>query len=421
VPEFLDVPDARLISVESCKQDFPIFDQYPDLHYLDSAATTQKPRCVIEAIASSYATTCAPVHRGLYDLAAKASEHYERARQSIADFIQAPDAAQVIFTRSATESINLIACGWARPRLVGGDEIWVSEMEHHANFLPWQRICNETGATLRLIPVSASGELLLSDVAEDIANGRGKLIAVSHVSNVLGCINPIETVAKLAKQCEIPLLIDASQSVGHIPVDVQGLDCAFMVFSSHKMYGPDGIGVLYGKQEFLEQCEPLQLGGGMVDTVGLNNSRWAALPEKLEAGSPNLAGAVGLAAAAEYIAAIGLDTAHHHAATLAASARHRLSEIPGVRVFGTTDDAARQSVGIVSFDVADIHPHDVAQIAAEHQVALRAGHHCCQPLMRAMNITGTLRASYGLYNDSSDTDALIEAVRQAQTVFARSP
>lgn len=420
------------------KADFPVFEKYLSLHYLDSAATTQKPRCVIEAIAQCYEHTCAPVHRGLYDLAAQASEYYEQARNVVARFINAPTAEQCVFTRSATESINMVANGWARSRLRKGDEIWISEMEHHSNYLPWQRVCQDTGASLKIIRVSPDGELL-ADAAQGLFGDKVKLIALTQISNVLGCINPVAKIASRAKQSGIPVLIDACQSIGHMPVDVQDIDCAFMAFSAHKMYGPNGIGVLYGKQEFLDQCEPLLLGGGMVDRVALctdrqapkqirdqssrQRSEWAGLPERLEAGSPNLTGAVGFAAAIKYVEHIGLLAIQEHAANLAKQASVALQSLPGVSVFGKHDNIPGQGLhgGIVSFAVDGVHPHDMAQVAAEYQVAIRAGHHCAQPLMHALGVNSTARASFGVYNTAQDVDALVAATVEAVSLFSRKP
>ncbi len=408
------------------KADFPIFERYPRLTYLDSAATSQKPRCVIDAISGCYEHSCAPIHRGLYDLAASASEQYEQARDDVAGFINAPNAQDCIFTRSATEAINLVAFGWAQPRLKEIDEIWVSDMEHHANYLPWQRVCKETGASLRSIPVSTQGELQIDDNL--LFSSKVKLIALTHVSNVLGCINPIAKITEKAKQAGIPVLVDACQAVGHIPVDVQQLDCAFLAFSGHKMYGPEGIGVLYGKQVFLEQCEPMLLGGGMVDTVSVSEShgkrnsgsRWAALPAKLEAGSPHLSGAVGLSAAINYVKGIGVHTLHEHSSKLAQQARAALDSLDGVTVLGpqtTRDQLLNENVGIVSFVLDGVHPHDVAQIAADNELAMRAGHHCAQPLMHALKLDSTLRISFGAYNNEDDIAVVLAALKNAQVVF----
>jgi len=408
------------------KNDFPVFDNAPELIYLDSAATSQKPRCVIDAIASCYESSCAPVHRGLYDMAANASVLFESSRETVSRFINAASAQQCVFTRSATESINLVASGWARQRLEPADEVWVSEMEHHANYLPWQRVCQETGATLRTIKVSEDGELLVNE--QQLFNSKVKLIALTHVSNVIGTINPISSIAEQARQYGIPVLIDACQSVGHMPVDVQALDCAFMAFSAHKMYGPEGIGVLYGKREYLEQCKPMLLGGGMVDRVassashpdGSKESQWSPLPAKLEAGSPNLSGAVGLAAAIGYVQSIGLTELQTHAANLALQAKAKLQVLDGVTVLGSNaqhleNEHARS--GIVSFVVDGIHPHDIAQVAADRGVGIRAGHHCAQPLMESLGISSTSRASFGLYNTDADVQALVTAVKSAIKLF----
>ncbi len=398
------------------RADFPIFRQQPGLHYLDSAASAQKPDCVVEAIAACYREGYAPVHRGLYPLAEMASENYENARQTIAGFIGADSAEQLVFTRSATEAINLVAQGWAAARLQPGDEIWVSEMEHHANFLPWQRICSDSQARLRIIPLNNHGELDLENTPE-LYGAKTRLIAISQVSNVLGTINPVKEIAAAARERHIPVLVDAAQSVGHMPVDVADLDCDFLVASAHKLGGPTGIGFLYGKAKRLEETEPLLLGGGMVDTVGLEASSWAEVPARFEAGSPNLAGAIGFAAAVEYLGRIGIDRIEQHVAALTREACDAITAIDGVRLYGPGVDSQRG--GILSFAIDGIHPHDIAQVAAEHGVAIRAGHHCCQPLMSRLGVTATARASFHLYNTRQDIAALNRAIQAAIETFGR--
>ncbi len=417
-----DSSKERVLSLQS---DFPVFQHHPHLHYLDSAATAHKPQCVIDAITASYEKQCAPVNRGLYEMAADASVAYENARCTVAKFINANAPRDCIFTRSATESINLVAYGWAKDKLGPKDEVWVSEMEHHANYLPWQRICGETGATLRVIKVASDGELQLDDTA--YLNHKVKLIALTHVSNVLGTINPIKAIAAKARQQGIPVLVDASQSVGHIAVDVQALDCDFLVFSGHKCYGPEGIGVLYGKPHYLNECQPMLLGGGMVDRVLLpehsnsenKQSVWQSLPAKLEAGSPNLSGALGLAAALHYLQQIGVERLHAHTMRLAQIARERLQNIEQVSVIGYQRAQSLQveKAGIVSFSIQGIHPHDIAQVAADENVAVRAGHHCAQPLMHALGVDSTVRASFAAYNTVEDIDALVAAVHNAIALY----
>ncbi len=403
------------VDFEAIRKDFPIFNSGSQtLHYLDSAASSQKPNCVIDAIAQCYRRQYGPVHRGLYPLAEAASEAYEKARQTLARFINAASADEIIFTRSATEAINLVASGWAGQALKAGDEIWVSQMEHHSNFLPWQRVCRERGASLKVIPLDSSGQLDL-DRSGGLFGDRTRLIAITHVSNVLGIVNPVEKITNLAAQKSIPVLVDAAQSVGHMPVDVQALNCDFLVASAHKMCGPGGIGLLYGKKERLAQTEPLLLGGGMVDQVQSETSLWSDIPARFEAGSPNLAGAVGFEVAADYIDGIGRRAIEKRERELAVTAFEALSEIDGVTIYGPE---YRQNLsGILSFNIDGIHPHDIAQIAGEHGVAIRAGHHCCQPLMQHLNISSTARASFSFYNNEEDIAALAMAIHETKKIL----
>jgi len=403
------------VDFNALRKDFPIFNSGSQtLHYLDSAATSQKPHCVIDAIDLCYRNQYGPVHRGLYPLAESATEAYEKARQTMANFINAPSPDEIIFTRSATEAINLVASGWAGQALEAGDEIWVSQMEHHSNFLPWQRICRDRGANLKVIPLDSSGQLDL-DKAAGLFGNRTRLIAITHVSNVLGIVNPVEKITRLASANSIPVLVDAAQSVGHMPVDVQSLSCDFLVASAHKMCGPGGIGFLYGKMERLTQTEPLLLGGGMVDQVLSDTSIWSEIPARFEAGSPNLAGALGFAVAAAYIEGIGRHAIARREQELAVTAFEALSEIDGVTIYGPENNPYRS--GILSFNIDGIHPHDIAQIAGEHGVAIRAGHHCCQPLMQHLNTSSTARASFSFYNNKDDIAALVMAVHEAKKIL----
>ncbi len=380
------------------------------LHYLDNAATTQKPRQVIDAIVECYTRAYAPVHRGLYPLAARATENYETARRRLARFISASSSSSVIFTHSATESINMVAEGWARSRLGAGDQIWVSRLEHHSNFLPWQRVCLQTGAELRVIELNPDGTLNLHS-APDLFGPRTRLIALTHVSNVLGVINPIGEVVKAAAGQGIPVLVDAAQSAAHEELDVDDLGCDFLAFSAHKMYGPGGAGLLYAKDARMAEMEPLLLGGGMVEEVGDVESSWAPPPARFEAGSPSLADAIGFAAAADYISSIGMSVINTFIRDLTDCALQSLQSIPGVKIYGPSEQGQR--AGIISFNLEGVHPHDVAQIAGEMGVALRAGHHCCQPLMKTLGVAGTVRASFAIYNNESDVEALVSAVRRA--------
>lgn len=414
-------PAPQSFDARAVRADFPLLSESPagkGLHYLDNAATTHKPRPVIEAITGCYAERYGPVHRGLYSLAESASNAYEGARTRIAHFIGAAAADCVAFTRSATESLNLVAAGWAQQRLVAGDEVWVSRLEHHANFLPWQRLCREQGARLRLIELDGDGcwDLARAE-SEGLYGSRTRIISLSLASNVLGLHNPVEEVIAQAHARGIAVAVDAAQAVAHMPLDVAVLDCDFLAFSGHKMYGPDGIGVLYVSPERLQDMEPLLLGGGMVDQVDEQWSSWAPAPARLEAGSPNLAGALGLAVAAGYLDALDRTRIREHLRRLATDTHAVLREQPGVRLYATP--AAELQTGIVAFEVEGIHPHDVAQVAGEHGVALRAGHHCCQPLMHALGVPALVRASFGIYNDRSDVDALAAAVKAAQRLLGR--
>ena len=406
---------STAVDFDALRKDFSIFDHGTQpLHYLDSAASSQKPNCVIDAIDDCYRKHYAPVHRGLYPLAEEASAQYEAARQIISNFIHSPSENNIVFTRSATEAINLVASGWARQHVQAGDEIWVSQMEHHSNFLPWQRVCQERGAQLRLIPLDDCGRLDQAK-AEGLFGHKTRLIALTHISNVLGVINPIEDIIATANQHSIPVLIDAAQSVGHVPLDVQALNCDFLVASAHKMCGPTGVGFLYAKQARLLETEPLLLGGGMVDEVSIDGSSWADIPQRFEAGSPNLAGVLGFAAAATYLHSIGREHIEARIRELTQSAAASLLDVDGMTVYGP--DRGDDRAGILSFNIDNIHPHDLAHIAGEQEVAIQAGHHCCQPLMSHLNVTSTARASFSFYSNESDILALKESILEAKRVF----
>ncbi len=403
-------------SLADLKADFPLLAVSAagrSLHYLDSAATAQKPEAVIAAISACYRESYAPVHRGLYPLAERATTHYEQAREKVAGFIGAPSPSQLVYTRSTTEAINLVAYGWARERLGPDDRVWVTRMEHHANLLPWQRVCAETGAQLGIVELREDGSLDWQGT-EALFDRRTRLIALCHVSNVLGIVNPVQAICARAAAQGIPVLVDAAQSVAHLPVDVFALGCDFLAFSAHKLYGPSGIGALYAKAERLEEMEPLLLGGGMVDQVTLQGSSYAGYPERFEAGSPNLAGAVGFAAAVDYLSQITMGVVQDHVSALTRRALDALSEVSGVRL---VPHQGVDRTGIVSFTVDGIHPHDLAQIAGEQGVALRAGHHCCQPLMQQLGLSATARASFAIYNNDADIAALLGAIEEARRVF----
>jgi cysteine desulfurase/selenocysteine lyase len=402
--------------LQDLRADFPLLHEAElgrSLHYLDNAATTHKPQAVIDAISGCYREFYASVHRGLYPLAEEATRRYEDARDTVARFVGAPVADQLVFTRSTTESINMVAHGWARPRLSPGERIWVTRMEHHANLLPWQRICHERGAELRVIELCEDGSLDWQR-AEDLFDRRTRLIALCHVSNVLGIVNPLQAICERAAMQGIPVLVDAAQSVPHLTVNANKLDCDFLAFSAHKMYGPCGIGALYAKPQRLEEMEPLLVGGGMVDEVTMDASSWAEYPTRFEAGSPNLADAVGFAAAVDYMEQLGRDGIHDQVSTLTRRALDALAEVRGLTLLA---QPGVDRSGIISFTLDGVHPHDVAQIAGEQGVALRAGHHCCQPLLQHLGLAATVRASFAVYNSEADIDALLAAIDQAQQVF----
>jgi cysteine desulfurase/selenocysteine lyase len=410
-------PPGAGFNPETLRADFPLLAENGSgqaLHYLDNAASAQKPAAVIDAVSACYRRGYAPVHRGLYRLAEEATSAYEDARRRVARFVGAPAPEQLIFTRSATEAINLVATGWLQPRLRPGDRVWVSRMEHHANFLPWQRACQRAGARLGIIELTPEGELDL-DAADSLFDARTRLIALTQVSNVLGTINPVEVVVREAHAARIPVLVDAAQSVAHGPVSVSALDCDFFAFSAHKMYGPTGIGALVARAERLDEMDPLLVGGGMVDRVSDEASSWAPWPARFEAGSPHLAGALGFAAATDYLRHVGMDAVATHLSQLTHRALSSLADVPALRLYGPQKTGAR--AGIVSFTLEGIHPHDLAQLCAERCVAIRAGNHCCQPLMAHLGVNGTARASFALYNTPADIDALCHAIQLARHIL----
>lgn len=409
-------PLAADIGKLSVRSDFPFLSSVNTempMHYLDSAATTQMPRQVIDDIKSCLENGLAPINRGSYPLAENATETYYQARIEVGRFINSPNPGQLVFTRSCTESINLVALGWATQILQPGDWVWISKMEHHANYLPWQRVCEETGAILRFMEVSDDFDLTIPH-ADQLFNKRTKLIAITHVSNVLGMEISCKDLCKKASESGIAILLDGAQCVGHTPTDVEALDCDFYTFSAHKMYGPVGIGALYAKPERLKELKPLLLGGGMVDLVGELHSSWADSPNRFEAGSPNLPGAVGFSSAVRYLKHIGVDRVRDHVNSVANYAFDSLSAISGVELFSNRNS---KNKSLISYNVDGVHPHDVSELAGTQGIAIRAGHHCCQPLMRHLNIDATNRASFGVYSSSDDIDALVEATTYAQKMF----
>lgn len=399
------------------RADFPILATTAHgrpLVYLDNAATSQKPRAVIDRLERYYTTENANVHRGVYDLSARATTEYEAAREKARAFLNAASTRETVFVRGTTEAINLVAASWGRSRLQPGDEVLVSAMEHHSNIVPWQLVCQERGAALRVIPMNRDGELLLDDYAR-LLSARTRIVAVAHVSNSLGTVNPIADIVRLAHARGVPVLVDGAQAAPHLPIDVQALDADFYTASGHKMFGPTGIGVLYGKAEHLEAMPPYQGGGDMIRTVTFAKATYADLPAKFEAGTPHIAGAIGLGAAIDYLGSLDWSAVAAHERDLLAYATARLSEIPGVRLVGT----AAHKASVVSFVMDDVHAHDVGTIVDQEGVAIRTGHHCTQPVMEFFGVPATARASFALYNTRADVDALVAALEKVRKVLSR--
>lgn len=398
----------------SRRADFPLLVNNPDLHYLDSAATSQKPRQVLDAIRDFYENSNANPHRGAYSLSVQATERYHAARARIARFLGVADSDSLIFTRGTTESLNLVASSWGRTNVGSGDEIIVTGMEHHANFVPWQQLAIEKGAMLRICELTEDGRLDL-DCFKTLLNKRTKIVAFNHVSNALGTINPVREIVRIVREgSDAAIVCDGAQSAPHLPVRFDELDVDFFAFSGHKMLGPMGLGGLIGKRALLEAMPPYQTGGDMIEFVYDDRTTWNVLPHKFEAGTPNAADAIGLAAAVDYLDGIGADQIIAHERRLMASAQTRLSSIADIRIFGPPP--AERS-GVLSFVLGDVHPHDLATILDGQGVCIRAGHHCCQPLMRRLDVAATARASFYIYNDESDVEALIGGVLKAKEIF----
>ena len=400
---------------KSLRTDFPILDQKigrNSLVYLDNAATSQKPRVVVESLANFYSFVNSNVHRSVHTLAERATDLYERARERAAEFIGASDASEIIFVRNTTEAINLVASSYARQRLAPGDRIVVGVINHHSNLIPWQQVAAQTGAKLRAIPLARGLRLDMRAAASMIGPGT-KIVAITHKSNVTGAIVDVAALARMARKVGAAIVIDAAQSVPHLPVNVSELDCDFLAFSGHKMVGPMGIGVLYGRRELLEQMPPFMTGGEMVREVDLENATWNDVPFKFEAGTPDVAGAVALATAIDYLSAVGMQSIADHEEALAAAAWDRLEEIDGIQCIKPADG----SNGIVSFCMTDVHPHDVATVLDSEGVAVRAGHHCAQPLHKVLGVPATVRASFYLYNDYDDVERLVSALRAVRQFF----
>jgi cysteine desulfurase / selenocysteine lyase len=401
--------------VHRLREDFPILKQPirgKPLVYLDNAATSQKPQAVIDALTHYYTADNANVHRGVYLLSERATRAYENARLKVQRFINAASPREVIFTRGTTESINLVASSFGRKHLKPGDEIVISWMEHHSNIVPWQMVCEETGALLRVVPINDAGELRKEEY-EKLLNPRTRLVAVAHVSNALGTINPIREIIAMAHRRNVPVLVDGAQAVPHMKVDVQALDCDFYAFSGHKMYGPTGIGVLYGKAELLEAMPPYQGGGDMISSVTFEKTVYNTLPHKFEAGTPYVAGPIGLAAAIDYLDAVGVERIAAHEHDLLAYATEAVAAIPGVQLIGT----AREKASVLSFVLEGVHPHDLGTILDQEGIAIRTGHHCAQPVMDRFGVPATTRASFGLYNTREEVDALVAGIHNVIEVF----
>jgi cysteine desulfurase/selenocysteine lyase len=397
-------------------EDFPILRQTvhgKPLVYLDNAATTQKPQAVIDAICGFYSRDNANIHRGIHFLSERATENYEATRRKAQRFLNAADAREIIFVRGATEGINLVAQSFARPRLAPGDDLLITTMEHHSNIVPWQMVAEEKGARLRVAPINDRGELILEEF-EQLLGPRTKLVAVMHISNALGTVNPVRRIVELAHARGVPVLIDGAQAVPHAAVDVRELGCDFYVFSGHKVYGPTGIGVLYGKAALLEAMPPYQGGGDMISSVTFEKTLYNELPHKFEAGTPHIDGVIGLGAALDYVQAIGIDKIAAHEGEVLCYATGAVSAIPGVKIIGT----ARRKAGVLSFVIEGVHPHDAGTILDQEGIAVRAGHHCAQPVMARFGVAATTRASFALYNTAADVDALVRGIHKVKEVFA---
>ncbi len=404
------------MSLKNIKKDFPILEQKingKNLVYLDSAATTQKPKKVINSLNNYYNETNSNIHRGVHTLSQKATEKYEKAREKIANFIDASSSKEIIFVRGATEAVNLVANSYARPLLRENDEILISQMEHHANIVPWQMICEEKKAKLKIIPIDKSGELIMSEVKE-LINEKTKFISLNHVSNSLGTINPIKKIIDIAHQKNIKIMIDGAQAVQHLEISMKDIDADFYCFSGHKMYAPTGIGILYGKKELLEEMPPYQGGGDMIKSVTFEKTTYNDIPNRFEAGTPNISGAIALGKAIEYINQIGIRNINKHEEDLLNYATSKLKKINEVKIIGE----AKEKAAVLSFIIEGIHPHDIGTIMDSHGIAIRAGHHCTQPIMDYYNVPATARASFAIYNTKEDVDELVKAIEKCIKVFA---
>jgi cysteine desulfurase / selenocysteine lyase len=406
------------MNIHDIRRQFPILNQEVNgkpLVYLDSSATSQKPIQVIEAIEKYYKEINSNVHRGVHTLGTRATDAYEGAREKVRKFINAKSTEEVIFTRGTTTALNTVAASYAAANLSAGDEIVITYMEHHSNIIPWQQVAKRTGAQLKYIPLQEDGTISLEDARATITP-KTKVVSVMQVSNVLGVINPVKEIAKIAHENGAIMVVDGAQSAPHMKIDVQDLDCDFLAFSGHKMLAPTGIGVLYGKKHLLEDMEPIEFGGEMIDFVHLYESTWKELPWKFEGGTPIIAGAIGLGAAIDFLNEIGLENIAEHEHKLSAYAMDKMSSVPGMTIYGPKDPAKR--AGLVTFNIDDVHPHDVATVLDAEGIAVRAGHHCAQPLMKWLNATATARASFYLYNTEDDIDKLVEGLVKTKEYFS---
>jgi len=413
------VEELSTVNVARIREDFPILKRQVNdkpLIYFDNAATSQKPDQVIDAINRYYRYYNANIHRGIHKLAEEATLAHEEAREKVAKFINAKQTGEIVFTRNATEALNLVAHSWGRANVGKGDKIVLTIMEHHSNLVPWQLIAKEKGATVEYVEIDENGELRLDEVHELIDDST-KIVCVAHASNVLGTINPVKDIGRAAHRAGALFLVDAAQSVPHLPVNVRDIDCDFAAFSGHKMMGPTGIGVLYGKAELLEGMPPFLSGGEMIKEVHTTGTTWKDLPYKFEAGTPNIAGAIGLGAAVDYLQGIGMENVLDHEKEITRYALGRMKEIEGLVIYGPMDVDHR--VGVISFNLGDIHAHDLASILDEDGIAIRSGHQCAQPLMEFLRIPATSRASFYIYNTKQEVDVLVEALEKARKIFAR--
>lgn len=413
----LNMPEFQQndILIQKVRSSFPVFAQHPELSYLDSAATAQKPQCVIETVSNHYSSECANINRGTYDLSVKATEKFEAVREKIAKFINAESEKNIVLTKGTTDAINLISQSFVRPQINEGDEIIISKMEHHANIIPWQLLAEQTGAKIKALEVNSNGQIDLNEL-EDLISDQTRIISLTHVSNVLGTVNPVKEITDIAHRKGIPVIIDGAQGITHTEVDIQDLNADFYVFSGHKLYGPTATGVLYGKSEYLKKMLPYQGGGDMILTVDIESSTFKPAPYKFEAGTPNIAGIIGLGAAIDYLESIDRTQIFRHEQSLLEYMVEEIAKVPGYSIICPENN---KRSGVVSFIHDKAHPHDIGTILGTGEVAIRTGHHCAQPLMKHLGLVSTARASIGIYNNISDIHKLITALHKVNEVFKR--